>query len=108
MESPAAYELNRMRRGSSLLGDPLDRLAAPAAHREAMVASFPARRSAGSPRCACGAPGLTPPSVSPLTRVVGAPSHDASCWLSAGRGFLRSEEHTSELQSPTNIVCRLL
>src|SRR5574341_2045449 len=24
------------------------------------------------------------------------------------RGQLRSEEHTSELQSPTNIVCRLL
>src|SRR5256885_7995479 len=24
------------------------------------------------------------------------------------RGFLRSEEHTSELQSPCNLVCRLL
>src|SRR5574341_298037 len=30
--------------------------------------------------------------------------------LSVGRGndFARSEEHTSELQSPTNLVCRLL
>src|SRR5256885_5725567 len=26
----------------------------------------------------------------------------------AGRGNLRSEEHTSELQSPCNLVCRLL
>src|SRR3990170_4856650 len=26
----------------------------------------------------------------------------------AARGFLRSEEHTSELQSPDQIVCRLL
>src|SRR5574341_1623656 len=25
-----------------------------------------------------------------------------------GAGSLRSEEHTSELQSPTNLVCRLL
>src|SRR5256885_13203015 len=25
-----------------------------------------------------------------------------------GRAFLRSEEHTSELQSPCNLVCRLL
>src|SRR2546426_4832405 len=25
-----------------------------------------------------------------------------------GRGALRSEEHTSELQSPCNLVCRLL
>src|SRR5574341_1531430 len=27
---------------------------------------------------------------------------------SQGWGSLRSEEHTSELQSPTNLVCRLL
>src|SRR5688500_19649731 len=26
----------------------------------------------------------------------------------AGRGGIRSEEHTSELQSPCNLVCRLL
>src|SRR5256885_11895918 len=37
-----------------------------------------------------------------------------SCWprpSSAGKGstlVLRSEEHTSELQSPCNLVCRLL
>src|SRR5256885_13282975 len=30
-------------------------------------------------------------------------------WLPAPReGFYRSEEHTSELQSPCNLVCRLL
>src|SRR5688500_19741557 len=28
--------------------------------------------------------------------------------LVAGRGAARSEEHTSELQSPCNLVCRLL
>src|SRR2546426_7949799 len=28
--------------------------------------------------------------------------------LQAGRAALRSEEHTSELQSPCNLVCRLL
>src|SRR2546426_1969299 len=29
-------------------------------------------------------------------------------WKLAGREFKRSEEHTSELQSPCNLVCRLL
>src|SRR2546430_17037564 len=28
--------------------------------------------------------------------------------LEAGRGVVRSEEHTSELQSQSNLVCRLL
>src|SRR5256885_7720672 len=28
--------------------------------------------------------------------------------VTAGRPFSRSEEHTSELQSPCNLVCRLL
>src|SRR4051812_49995280 len=40
----------------------------------------------------------------------GAPEHspeEVEHW-SAGRGRLRSEEHTSELQSHVNLVCRLL
>src|SRR5256885_10116229 len=32
--------------------------------------------------------------------------HD--CWISTTVGVFRSEEHTSELQSPCNLVCRLL
>src|SRR5256885_12702548 len=34
------------------------------------------------------------------------PSHDRSC--QSGGDVDRSEEHTSELQSPCNLVCRLL
>src|SRR2546426_7865093 len=30
------------------------------------------------------------------------------CFCCTGRGIVRSEEHTSELQSPCNLVCRLL
>src|SRR5256886_17495721 len=30
-----------------------------------------------------------------------------SPWILAPRGATRSEEHTSELQSPSNLVCRL-
>src|SRR5438876_7162641 len=30
------------------------------------------------------------------------------CWPSTGRDRSRSEEHTSELQSPVHLVCRLL
>src|SRR6266446_8440096 len=32
----------------------------------------------------------------------------AQCGQTCGRGIERSEEHTSELQSPCNLVCRLL
>src|SRR5256885_2818836 len=32
----------------------------------------------------------------------------ASMWASSRRMYYRSEEHTSELQSPCNLVCRLL
>src|ERR1022692_3487714 len=45
---------------------------------------------------------------------VAAPAVVDSPWLNAQRQFdnaaeiLRSEEHTSELQSPCNLVCRLL
>src|SRR5256885_11315031 len=41
-----------------------------------------------------------------LERVVGLDGHDGEGHV--GRGDGRSEEHTSELQSPCNLVCRLL
>src|SRR5256885_9685574 len=47
--------------------------------------------------------------LKPAIRVIGvepAGADDAARSLRAGR--IRSEEHTSELQSPCNLVCRLL
>src|SRR3990170_4639303 len=32
----------------------------------------------------------------------------AAMWMYHGNAYLRSEEHTSELQSPDHLVCRLL
>src|SRR5438093_3282450 len=48
-----------------------------------------------------------------LARVLEAKKHPNAdklklCRVDDGRGELRSEEHTSELQSLTNLVCRLL
>src|SRR2546426_5614267 len=37
-----------------------------------------------------------------------APTDDVAAWVAEKAGSLRSEEHTSELQSPCNLVCRLL
>src|SRR3989475_4219955 len=34
--------------------------------------------------------------------------HDGTCRVMHGRTMERSEEHTSELQSQSNLVCRLL
>src|SRR5258706_1111803 len=36
------------------------------------------------------------------------PRTDARCWSRVSKDPTRSEEHTSELQSLTNLVCRLL
>src|SRR2546426_5457700 len=38
----------------------------------------------------------------------GCPSSASSCLARTRRSDTRSEEHTSELQSPCNLVCRLL
>src|SRR5258708_19072361 len=47
--------------------------------------------------------GLAP---APATGLATLPSARGSAWSVAGAG--RSEEHTSELQSPDHLVCRLL
>src|SRR5258706_13643760 len=46
------------------------------------------------------------PTIQILECVLVDPQHDVLQWLK--RGIFRSEEHTSELQSLTNLVCRLL
>src|SRR5688572_31169516 len=58
--------------------------------------------------------GKPPNRTTRQTRVVAVPALSAidglepSCVDDAGRVRIRSEEHTSELQSQSNIVCRLL
>src|SRR5438093_7511875 len=66
-------------------------------------------RSASTACAVTVAPGMTPP-CSSLTVPVMLPPW---IWASAGSALARisasrSEEHTSELQSLTNLVCRLL
>src|SRR5438093_6348914 len=64
----------------------------------------------------CGSPEASPVpicragAVSPAAALAGPePSNAASCsWTTTGFPEVRSEEHTSELQSLTNLVCRLL
>src|SRR5258708_22389956 len=46
-----------------------------------------------------------PPGIEPISR---APTRWASTLPAHLVGALRSEEHTSELQSPDHLVCRLL
>src|SRR5256885_8358867 len=62
-----------------------------------------AQRLLGDERVRAGGPGvdLVVDQVQQLQDV-----HEADCHLLLER--LRSEEHTSELQSPCNLVCRLL
>src|SRR5256885_12277658 len=45
--------------------------------------------------------------VRPAREIVDGAAHVAAA-RSGGIEFIRSEEHTSELQSPCNLVCRLL
>src|SRR2546427_2699620 len=48
-------------------------------------------------------PGTDGPPPERITRAAGCRE-----WDEAGREYVRSEEHTSELQSQPNLVCRLL
>src|SRR5438552_12172418 len=50
----------------------------------------------------------TAPSLTPLSNAIGQ-GHVFECYTgSGGTNNARSEEHTSELQSPDHLVCRLL
>src|SRR5207248_10407312 len=53
-------------------------------------------RTCGAKSVTCCSPG------SPTTTCA------TSCWRATGTSSSRSEEHTSELQSPYDLVCRLL
>src|ERR1022692_2741244 len=55
-------------------------------------------------RCACGRPQIVPPSARWLPFASGRSARGAR---GAEKPVGRSEEHTSELQSPCNLVCRL-
>src|SRR5690606_39813276 len=55
------------------------------------------------------AQGIVAPNLDRLAReLVVQEAALAQCWKHGGRAFMRSEEHTSELQSRENNVCRLL
>src|SRR5256885_11384215 len=66
---------------------------------------------ASSGSCSAGAPQDVP---ALLTKIWTAPKRASTASTSAGacaasdRSLTKSEEHTSELQSPCNLVCRLL
>src|SRR2546426_4826413 len=53
-------------------------------------------------------PALQPVQVEGVQRVAHLPQHEVGRVHDVVDGSLRSEEHTSELQSPCNLVCRLL
>src|SRR5258708_15435952 len=46
--------------------------------------------------------------IAPIASCATTPSERASCSACRARSEIRSEEHTSELQSPDHLVCRLL
>src|SRR2546426_1403140 len=52
--------------------------------------------------------GALPTSVSPSTAIFHSVPYGVPCAMVTYQYFPRSEEHTSELQSPCNLVCRLL
>src|SRR2546430_10559803 len=55
-----------------------------------------------------GRPRTDPASTSPQTPGRASPSGHRSADTESADRFRRSEEHTSELQSQSNLVCRLL
>src|SRR5256885_10985627 len=66
-----------------------------------------AGRAALAARPRAPAPTSDAPSLAPA-RLLRIASPAPVIWAAAGSRGPRSEEHTSELQSPCNLVCRLL
>src|SRR5688500_20382748 len=93
-----ALLLSALRMSDTIRSHPLSLFSRSAVHRD--LHSFPTRRSSdlywlaehhSTPALAGPAPEVLIPQVAAVTS-----------------GIRRSEEHTSELQSPCNLVCRLL
>src|SRR5207248_10943090 len=70
--------------------------------------SFPTRRSSDLTTSRPRISSTTPPSPSSSRCPRPAPSPSARRSPGTRRSLTRSEEHTSELQSPYDLVCRLL
>src|SRR5256885_15665104 len=80
----------------------------PVVHRLVNAAGAPAQRTTASGNCRryCAENAPMEKRFSPVDLLA---SHALDMRCSAGSsGSMRSEEHTSELQSPCNLVCRLL
>src|SRR5256885_3555017 len=74
----------------------------------ALPISTPPPCGTSPPRAACPWPGCTTTSAARKTSSRSFRNGASRrCWTARARR-LRSEEHTSELQSPCNLVCRLL
>src|SRR5205807_9473211 len=73
----------------------------------AWAASFVSARPGTTGTAWCGEPDEQAPSSGCCRQPCAGPS-SATCWPKPGATAGRSEEHTSELQSPCNLVCRLL
>src|SRR5688500_19446351 len=78
--------------------------------RHGLAAPVPANRMADQVAAICGAHAqvMSAAEVSIGIRVSGITREDVRHALWDERSLVRSEEHTSELQSPINLVCRLL
>src|SRR3989454_4994508 len=89
VQPPSAEEARLCREGAALVA-----LFQPSAERET-VSQLAARR-------------VTAFSLALLPRITRAQPMDVLSSQATVAGYKRSEEHTSELQSPCNLVCRLL
>src|SRR5260370_20271433 len=66
--------------------------------------ALPISRLSGRPRPSASKPGPSAPGC----RCPGGPVHGRGRGVTSASPGMRSEEHTSELQSHLNLVCRLL
>src|SRR5690606_39907200 len=80
----------------------------PALHITTRPATHSSTRASRPRPCRGGAPVQLHMAVSRKPAIAAGTSPISISWACHCMGFMRSEEHTSELQSRENLVCRLL
>src|SRR6266705_4497439 len=102
---PGVSPLNSARPTSAVASGPVNSATADPRSNRSLASCSSTRHNAS---IESAGPNPTGVSCAIASTCTAAPAHGSAMFSARGDGGSRSEEHTSELQSPYDLVCRLL